>query len=73
MACHPVTCARCGRVATLSQPGKFCRPACRVAHRRELRIAARADLAARAERALATGDVVDLERVARTAVELLAA
>lgn len=73
MARYSVTCARCGRATNLSQPGKFCRPACRVAHRREGRIAARADLAAEAERALSSGDVMALERVARSAVALLAA
>jgi hypothetical protein len=71
LASYEIVCAYCGSAASLTQPGRFCNRQHRAYfHRDELR-AQRRRLAAQAETAAVSGDVEQLERVAREAASLL--
>ncbi|MBO3664795.1 hypothetical protein [Microbacterium stercoris] len=71
-AAYRITCDHCGAEAKLAQPGRFCSPTHRTYWHRDALITQRARLAAQADEALASGDVVALEAVARKTAALLA-
>lgn len=70
---YNVVCDYCGETAALTQPGRFCTSRHRAYFHRDALQRQRRELAAQAEAALESRDVVDLEHVARSAATLLAA
>lgn len=74
MTSYLVECAYCGDAAELATPwGRFCSPKHRTYFHRDALIAQRKRLAADAEAALASGDIAELERIARSTADLLKA
>lgn len=70
MTRYIVTCDYCQAEANLAQPGRFCSPRHRSYWHRDRLLAQR--LAAEADAALRSGDVLKLEHVARETARLLA-
>lgn len=71
MSSYPVLCPVCGREARLSQPGRYCRSACRTRAFHERTRAARDAATAHAELALTSGDLAALDSAARRTIALL--
>ncbi|WP_136024851.1 hypothetical protein [Microbacterium sp. K27] len=72
MTRYLVTCDYCHRDTELAKPGRFCSPRHRSYWHRDRLTFQRQSLAAEADDALRSGDVLKLERVARATVSLLA-
>lgn len=72
MTRYIVTCDYCQTEADLAQPGRFCSPRHRSYWHRDRLLAQRQRLAAEADAALRSGDVLKLEHVARETARLLA-